>query len=154
MSGATRDFPAFRVTFFFGPEPVEKKAETVACVFNVKKRSWKAGIQVAVELGTSQLAALRRTIELNGRLAVSLAAVDPEKVPHYQERVGDVFAQVLCRCKLDLRLRSGLAQENQRVEADELMEELNEEACARTDEILAYVLGELDLVPSHTSPSI
>lgn len=154
MSGATRDLPAFRITFFFGPEPVEKKAETVACVFNVKKRSWKAGIQVAVEISTSQLAALRRTIELNDQLAASLTALDPEKVLHYQERAGDVFAQVLCRCKLDLRLRSGLAQENQRVEADELMEELNEDACVRTDELLAYVLGELDLVSSHTSSSI
>ncbi|NJN70393.1 MAG: hypothetical protein HC801_09040 [Nitrospira sp.] len=36
MSEATRDVPAFRVTFFFGPEPVEGKTDAVVCVFNVK----------------------------------------------------------------------------------------------------------------------
>lgn len=149
-----RGLPAFRVTFFLGPEPVEKKTDAVACVFNVKKRSWKAGIQVAVEINTSQLVTLRRTVELNNRLAARLKEVEPVEISHYQERAGDVFAQVLCRYKLDLRLRSGLIQENQRMEADELMDELNEEACARTEEILASVLSELDLIPSCPSSSL
>lgn len=153
MSEATRDVPAFRVTLFFGPEPVEGNADAVVCVFNVKKRSWKAGIQVAVEIGTSQLTALRRTMALNDRLTASLKAVDLHEVSHYQERVVDVFAQALCRCKLDLRLRSGLAQENQRMEADELMDELHEEVCARTEEILVSILSELDLIPSCPSSS-
>lgn len=154
ISDAMRDLPAFRVTFFFGPEPVEKKTDAVACVFNVKKRSWKAGIQVAVEISTSQLVALRRTMDLKDRLAARLKEVEPDEVSHYQERAGDVFAQVLCRCKLDLRLRSGLAQEIQRIEADELMDELNEEACAHTEEILASILSELDLIPSCPSSSL
>lgn len=150
-SEETRDLSAFRVTFFFGPEPVEKKADAVACVFNVKKRSWKAGVQVAVEVRTSQLAALQRTMELNDRLAASLRRLDSDEVEQYQDRAGDVFAQALCRCKLDLRLRSGLAQENQRMDADELTEELNEEACTRIDDIFAYLFGELDLLPSSPS---
>lgn len=149
-----RDLAAFRVTFFFGPEPVEKKADAVACVFNVKKRSWKAGIQVAVEISTSQLMALRRTMDLKDRLAARLKEVEPDEVSHYHERAGEVFTQVLCRCKLDLRLRSGLAQENQRMEADELMHELNEEVCARTEEILVSILSELDLIPSCPSSSL
>jgi len=151
MSEATRDVPAFRVTLFFGPEPVEGKADVVVCVFNVKKRSWKAGIQVAVEIGTCQLVALRRTMELDDRLTASLKAVDHHEVSHYQERMEDVFAQALCRCKLDLRLRSGLAQENQRMEADELTDELNQDVYARTDDILAHILDELDLISSHPS---
>lgn len=154
MSEATRDATAFRVTLFFGPEPVEGKTDAVVCVFNVKKRSWKAGIQVAVEIGTSQLTALRKTMELNDRLTASLKTVDPYEVPHYQERMLDVFAQALCRCKLDLRLRSGLPQGNQRMEADELRDELNEEVCARTKEILASILSELDLIPSCPSSSL
>jgi hypothetical protein len=154
ISDSTRDLPAFRVMFFFGPEPVEKKADAVACVFNVKKRSWKAGIQVAVEISTSQLVALRGTMELNDRLAARLKEVESDEVSHYQERAGDLFAQVLCRWKLDLRLRSGLVQENQRMEAEELMDELNEEACARTEEILASILGELDLISSCPSSSL
>ncbi len=147
MSEATRGVPSFRVTLFFGPEPVEE-ANAVVCVFNVKKRSWKAGIQVAVEIDNSQLTTLRRTMELNGRLTASLKAVDPHEVSHYRQRVIDVFVQTLCRRKLDLRLRSGLAQENQRMEAKELMDELNEEVRARTEEILASLLSELDLNPS------
>lgn len=154
ISDATRDLPAFRVTFFFGPEPVEKKADAVACVFNVKKRSWKAGIQVVVEIGTGQLAALRRTLELEDRLVGSLMGVNPDEALHYQERAEDVFTQALCRCKLDLRLRSGLAQENQRMDADELMDELNEEACACAEEILASILGELDLIPNCPSSAL
>ncbi|MDH4082881.1 MAG: hypothetical protein OEV99_11635 [Nitrospira sp.] len=151
MSEARRDVPAFRVTFFFGPEPVEGKADAVVCVFNVKKRSWKAGIQVAVEISTSQVTALRRTMELNDRLAASLKAVDRQEVSHYQERVEDVFVQALCRCKLDVRLQAGLAQENQRMEVHELTDELNHEAHARTDDILVHILDELDLISSHPS---
>ncbi|MDH5739659.1 MAG: hypothetical protein OEY77_04975 [Nitrospira sp.] len=149
MSEATREVSAFRVTLFFGPEPVEEKAEAMVCVFNVKKRSWRAGIQVAVEIGTSQLTALRRTMALSDRLAASLKAVDPHEVSHYQERMEDVFVQALCRYKLDLRLRSGLAQEHQRMEADELTDELNQEAYTRTDDLLAHILDELDLISSH-----
>lgn len=151
ISEATRDLSAFRVTLFFGPEPVEEKPNVVACVFNVKKRSWKAGIQVVVEISTSQLVALRRIMELNDRLAVSLKEVDPDEVAHYQERADDIFAQALCRCKLDLRLRSGIAQENQQMEADGLVDELKEEAFARNEEILASILGELDLIPGWPS---
>lgn len=153
MSEATPEVSTFRVTLFFGPEPVEQ-ADAVVCVFNVKKRSWKAGIQVAVEIGTSQLTALRRTIKVDDRLTASLKAVDPHEVSHYQERVTDVFAQAICRCKLDLRLRSGLVQKNQRMEADELMDELNEEVCARTEEILASIISELDLIQSCPSSSL
>lgn len=151
MSEVTRDVQTFRVTLFFGPEPVEGNTDAVACVFNVKKRSWKAGIQVAVEIGTSQLGALRRIMKLNDRLAARLMAVDSNEISHYQERAGDVFAQVLCRCKLGLRLQSGLAQDNQRIVADELTDELCEEAFTRTDDILASMFDELDLNPSHPS---
>ena len=54
---STRDIPSYRVTLFFGPESVEGKPDVQACVFNVKKRSWKAGIQVSVEMSTDQLSA-------------------------------------------------------------------------------------------------
>ncbi|NGZ04395.1 MAG: hypothetical protein CV090_15245 [Nitrospira sp. WS238] len=146
-----RDLSAFRITLFFGPEPVEEKPHTVACVFNVKKRSWKAGIQIAVEISTSQLMALRKAMALNDRLATILKEAKPEEVSYYQERAEDVCAQVLCRCKLGLRLNSGLTQENQRMDADQLMDELNEEAGARTEEIVASIMDELDLIPSCPS---
>ena len=43
------ELPQYRVTLFFGPEPVKARPSRVCCVFNVKKRSWKGGVQIAVE---------------------------------------------------------------------------------------------------------
>ena len=140
-----RDVPSYRVTLFFGPEPVEGRPDVLACVFNVKKRSWKAGIQVSVEIGTDQLLVLRQKMHLAGRLAKSVMALDPHERPHYQERMADCFAQAICWCKLDLRLHAGVAQDNQRIQAEELTTELDHEVCNRTDYVLTYIVGELDL---------
>jgi hypothetical protein len=140
-----RDVPSYRVTLFFGPEPVEGRPDVLACVFNVKKRSWKAGIQVSVEIGTDQLLVLRQKMRLADRLAKSVMALDPQERPHYQERIADCFAQAVCWCKLDLRLQAGVVQENQRIQVDELSIELDQEANNRADYVLAYILGELDL---------
>jgi hypothetical protein len=144
---STRGTSSYRVTFFFGPEPVEGQPDVLTCVFNVKKRSWKAGIQVSVEIRTDQLAVLRQKMRLADRLAKNLTALDPHEHPHYQERIADFFAQAVCWCKLDLRLQAGLAQENQRIQADELMIELDQEAGNRVGSVLAYILEELDLAP-------
>jgi hypothetical protein len=38
-------------------------------------------------------------------------------------------------------------QENQRIQADELTVELDQEASNRVDHVLAYILRELDLAP-------
>ena len=150
---SNRDVPSYRVTFFFGPEPVEGRPDVLVCVFNVKKRSWKAGIQVSVEIGTDQLSALRQKMCLADRLAKNLTALDPHEGPHYQERIADCFAQAVCWCKLDLRLQRGLPQENQRIQVDELRVELDQTAGNRVDFILAYILGELDLAPDRSVPS-
>ena len=147
---STRDLPSYRVTFFFGPESVEGQPNVLACVFNVKKRSWKAGIQVSVEMSTDQLLLLRQKMRLADRLAKSLTALDPHEGPHYQERVADFFAQAVCWCKLDLRLQAGLAQKNQRIRADELTIELDQVADNRVDYVLDYILGELDLAPDRS----
>lgn len=151
---SSREAPAYRVTFFFGPELVEGKPDTLACVFNIKKRSWKAGIQVAVEINNGQLMALHRKIQLADRLAKSLVGVDPLNLSNYQERIAEFFAQAVCWCKLDLRLLAGLAQENQRILADELRIELDQEVDKRSERLIAYILGELDLAPDHSSLSL
>jgi hypothetical protein len=150
---STRAVSSYRVTFFFGPEPVEGQRDVLACVFNVKKRSWKAGIQVSVEMSIDQLSVLRQKLHLADRLAKSVTALDPHERAHYQERIADCFAQAVCWCKLDLRLQAGVAQENQRIQADELTIELVQEASNRVDYVLAYILGELDLVPDRSVPS-
>ncbi|MGQ0694881.1 MAG: hypothetical protein ACT4OL_04815, partial [Nitrospiraceae bacterium] len=142
-----------RVTLFFGPEPVEGEPDTQACVFNVKKRSWKAGVQVSVEIGTDQLSAIRQRIRLTERLAQIFLTLAPDERPTYEGRLADLFAQAVTRCKLDLRLQSGLSQENQRIQADELVPELDQAVNVRTEYVVAYVLTELDLAPSRPSPS-
>ena len=76
---STRELPSYRVTFFFGPESVKGQPDVLACVFNVKKRSWKAGIQVSVEMGTDQLSFLREKMRLADRLEKSLMALDPRE---------------------------------------------------------------------------
>jgi hypothetical protein len=38
-----------------------------------------------------------------------------------------------------------VAQDNQRIQAEELTIELDREACNRMDYVLAYIVGELDL---------
>lgn len=146
ITAQTHDIAAYRVSFFFGPEPVEGKVDVVACVFNVKKRSWKAGIQVAVEISNSQLSSLGQTIQLTDRLAKSLVAMELRERSDYQDRSGDVFVQALCRWKLDLQLRAGLSQDKQRILAEELMAELDQEAGKYHEHLFTYVLDELGLV--------
>jgi hypothetical protein len=137
---------------FFGPEPVKGEPDTQACVFNVKKRSWKAGVQVSVEIGTNQLSAIRQTIRLTERLTQIFMTLAPEERPVYEGRVADLFAQAVSWCKLDVRLQSGLNQENQRILANELMLELDQAVTTRTEYVVAYVLTELDLAHDRPSP--
>ena len=150
---SNRDLSSYRVTFFFGPEPVQGQPDVLVCVFNVKKRSWKAGVQVSVAIGTDQLSVLRQKMRLDDRLAKCLTALDPQDRPHYQERMADCFAQAVCWCKLALKLQAGVAQENQRIQADELAIELDLEVGNRADYVLAYILGELDLTLDRSVPS-
>lgn len=147
------ELASYRVTLFFGPEPVEQESGVQACVFNVKKRSWKAGIQVTVEIGHEQLARLRHEVRLADRLAEVLTALAPNEGPAYHERAGDLFAQAVTWCKLDLCLRAGLTQVNQRIPAADFMLELDQSMVARAEYVVTYVLTELDIAPDHPSHS-
>ena len=147
------ELSSYRVTLFFGPEPVEKEAGVQACIFNVKKRSWKAGVQVSVEIGSEQLANLRHEVRLVDRLAEVLVMLSPDERPAYQARAEDLFVQSVTLCKLDLGLRAGLTQENQRISAVDFVTELDRSVVARTEYVIAYIMTELDIVPDHPSPS-
>lgn len=147
IAAAPHDISAYRVSFFFGPESVEGGADALACVFNVKKRSWKAGIQVVVEVSRSQLSALERTIQLTDRLAERLVVVEAHDRADYQERSSDVFVQAVCRRKLDLQLLPGLAPINQRIPPEELMVELDQSIHEQPDHLISYILDELGLAP-------
>ena len=147
------ELPSYRVTLFFGPEPVEGEPGVLACVFNVKKRSWKAGVQVSVEVAQAHLAQLRQEVRLTDRIAEALSPIGTEERGAYDARVDDLFAQAVTWCKLDLCLAAGLAQENQRIPAADLVPELSQSVAVRAAYLVTYVLTELDLISDRQSPA-
>lgn len=141
------DTAPYRITLFFGPEPVDDGATAQACVFNVKKRSWKAGIQVSVDIAATQLSALQEAIQGCDPIRQALEPLSEDDRADAASRIPDLAAQAIAWCKLDLRLTTGLQQENQRILYDELVPELNQAVSTRQEYVVAYILTELDLMP-------
>jgi hypothetical protein len=136
----------FRVALFVGPQPVEGKPFTSSCVFNVKKRSWKGGIQVAVVITQSQIDTLITDVDFSRWLALALAdRADEDRLSH-QKRAHELFIQAVCWCKLDLALQSGITQENQCLADDTWIPEVRDTVIKRTNFITSYIASELDLV--------
>ena len=88
----------FRVTLFVGPQPVEGKPFTFSCVFNVKKRSWKGGIQVAVVITQRQIDTLRTDVDFSRWLALALVDLADEDRLSHQKRAHELFVQAVCWC--------------------------------------------------------
>jgi hypothetical protein len=137
----------FRVTLFVGPQPVKGRPFTYSCVFNVKKRSWKGGIQVDVAITHDQLDRLSADVDFSGWLARALTDLPGEDRPSYQERAQELFIQAVCWCKLDLVLQSGIPQENQCLADDTWTAEVRDAVSSRTNFITSYIASELDLAP-------
>jgi hypothetical protein len=137
----------FRVTLFVGPQPVEGRPFTSSCVFNVKKRSWKGGIQVAVAITRSQIDTLSTEVDFSRWLAQALIDLSDEDRPSHEERAHELFIQAVCWCKLDLVLQSGITQENQCLADDTWIAEVRDTVIRRTNFITSYITSELDLVP-------
>ena len=129
-TGTHLDSSQFRVTLFIGPEQVEGKPSTYSTVFNVKKRSWKGGVQVAVEIREAQIVELSDTTAFQQWLRDLLATVPKEERLSYQERAQELFIEAICWCKLDLLLQSGITQNNQRLAADAFEQDLNRNLAA------------------------
>lgn len=136
----------FRVTLFVGPQPVEGQPFTFSCVFNVKKRSWKGGIQVAVVITQSQIDMLSTDVDFSRWLALALADLADEDRLSHQRRAHELFIQAVCWCKLDLALQSGITQENQCLADDIWISEVRDTVIKRTNFITSYIASELDLV--------
>jgi hypothetical protein len=149
---ASSDVSSYRVTLFFGPEPVEGKPSILYCVFNVKKRSWKGGIQVAVEVSRDQLDEVAKTLQYSEYLAKELSGLATDDQFSYRSRANEYYAQAVCWCKLDLVLQSGITQENQCLTADILVDELRNLAIERAGFITSYIMDELDLPPGEPRP--
>lgn len=143
------DLSQFRVTLFVGPQPVHGKPFTQSTVYNVKKRSWKGGVQVAVELHQSQIDQLSAAVGFSEWLGKALTVVPGEEHDIYYERAQELLVQALSWCKLDLLLQSGITQQNQCLTADTFVAELNGIAPKRRDFISSHVAAELDLLPHN-----
>jgi len=136
----------FRVTLFVGPQPVKGRPFTSSCVFNVKKRSWKGGIQVAVAITQSQIDTLSTDVDFSRWLAQALIDLSDEDRPSHQERAHELFIQAVCWCKLDLALQFGIAQENQCLADDTWIAEVRDTVIMRKNFITSYIASELDLI--------
>ena len=141
------ELSSYRVSLFFGPQRVDGESSIQACVFNVKKRSWKGGVQVAVELTDTQIASVRAASEFHRWLDETLRSAPNEERKSLEERAEELFIQALCRCKLDLLLQAGITQENQCFTADTGSAEWEASTRGHRDLITSYVAAELDLAP-------
>jgi len=136
----------FRVTLFVGPQPVEGRPFTFSCVFNVKKRSWKGGIQVAVVITQSQIDMLSADMDFSRWLTQALIDLSDEDRLSHQERAHELFIQAVCWCRLDLALQAGITQENQYLADDSWIAEVRDTIMKRMNFITSYIASELDLV--------
>jgi hypothetical protein len=132
---------------------VEGKPFTYSTVFNVKKRSWKGGVQVEVEIDQPQIDAIISATGFPHWLTDILLTVPLEDRLSYRDRGQELFTQAICWCKLDLLLQSGIRQENQCLTADTFVEELRMSVTTRQEFITSYVASELDLLPNDTTLS-
>ena len=138
--------PLFRVTLFYGPEPAEDgPARRLTCVFNVKKRSWKGGVQIAVDVSAEQVERLQQAVKFDSWIDAALARVSQEDRPSYVGRAGDVFVQEICSMKLVLALDQDVRQENTSLCVDKLIDELDRKVEEEADRVKSNILMELDL---------
>lgn len=137
--------PLFRTTLFFGPEPVAERPGAVRCVFNVKKRSWKSGIQVDVRLRGCDVARAKDVIAYEAWVDAVLAARPPGERDDYRQRADDLLIQTLCARKLELALEAGAPQDNHVLGSEQFVTEFEQMLPNSVTEIKEWVLAELDV---------
>lgn len=137
--------PDYRITLFYGPEPLEGLPAGQCCVFNVKKRSWKGGVQVAVEVPDRQLASARQVIGLEALLTQALAALPPEDHATFRARAHEVLTQVTCALKLNLAVARGLPQENGRLGLTTMADDLDIAINTQKERLRTQIFAELDV---------
>lgn len=137
--------PPYRIAFFYGPEPVEDLPGFLRCTFNVKKRSWKGGVQIAVEVDERQVAHARDAVGFETWLKRILSTLLDGERADFENRARDLFVQHLCALKLDLAIEAGLKQESGRVAAEAFTRELDAVVPKRKDRLISGILAELDV---------
>ncbi|MEX5214264.1 MAG: hypothetical protein NW703_08875 [Nitrospiraceae bacterium] len=137
--------PQYRVTLFYGPDLAVGDGSRLHCVFNVKKRSWKAGIQVAVELSADLIADLNRRLSFDSWLESVLGSMDNDARREYRHRAQDLLVVHACTRKLTAALNNGLPQENTTLSIGPVDDDLPTVLGELSAAIKQQVLVELDL---------
>jgi hypothetical protein len=141
--------PLFRITLFYGPEAVEGASDSVHCVFNVKKRSWKGGVQVEVVMKRNQITRLERLLHYPLWLEEALSGIPVEDRGEYLGKSQDLLIQLLCFHKLQVFIHQGIRQENIQVPGDSFVSETDEVVQIEAEKIKRQIYVELDLVEAE-----
>ena len=141
--------PLFRITLFYGPEAVEGASDSVHCVFNVKKRSWKGGVQVEVVMKKNQITQLEGFLQFPSWLEDVLSGVPAEDQGEYLKKSQDLLVQLLCFHKLQVFIHQGIRQENIQVPGDSFVSETDEVVQREAEKIKRQIYVELDLVEAE-----
>jgi hypothetical protein len=138
--------PLFRITLFYGPEDVEGASDSVHCVFNVKKRSWKGGVQVEVVMKKNQITRLEGFLQYPLWLQNALSGIPVEDQGEYLEKSRDLLVQLLCFHKLQAFIHQGIRQENIQLPGDAFVSETDEAVQREAEKIKRQIYVELDLI--------
>lgn len=137
--------PLFRITLFYGPEAIEGASDTIHCVFNVKKRSWKGGVQVGILIERHQIQLLEKKLAFQSWLEEHLQVIPSDEREDYLKLGYDLFIQFICFHKLETFIRKGIKQENVQVSAGFLTSETDEAIQREAEKIKQQIMVELDI---------
>ncbi len=137
--------PLFRITLFYGPEAIEGISDTIHCVFNVKKRSWKGGVQVDIVVENQQIQQLQAGLVFQPWIEEHLREVPFDQHEDFLKKGYDLFIQFICFHKLEAYIQQGIKQENTQVPGDVLMTQTDEVVYREAENIKQQILVELDL---------
>ncbi|UCH91510.1 MAG: hypothetical protein JSU60_02000 [Nitrospirota bacterium] len=137
--------PLFRITLFYGPETIEGASDTIHCVFNVKKRSWKGGVQVGVLIERNQIRRLEKKLAFLSWIEEHLQIIPSDKREAYVKLGYDLFIQFICFHKLETFIQQGIKQENAQVSAGFLISETDEAIQREAEKIKQQIMVELDV---------
>ncbi len=130
----------------------ETNPDIVYCVFNVKKRSWKGGIQLVVEIAQPLASRFKRILEWETWLRNVLGHLPHKDYDDYFQRGQDLFLQYLCQAKLQLAIEGGLRQETTLLSHDVLSRELEEAVRQNGQALKETLFAELDVPSMEEAP--
>ena len=143
--------PFFRITLFYGPEALEGASDSIHCVFNVKKRSWKGGVQVDIVVERNQIQQLESSLAFQSWIDQCLRKVPDEERDDYRKQGHDLFHQFICFYKLEIFIQHGIKQENIRVPSDLFIQDIDAVIPREAEKIKQHILVELDVEEFETS---